>query len=226
MRSVLRAIVPQRIRHSRAAAGLRRALSRRGLAHDWFYSEEYFARTVERPAVESAGPIAESIVADLAPQSVVDVGCGTGALLETLRARGCDIFGYEYSKVALEYCRKRNLPVAKFDIEKDALVDPRTYDVAVSMEVAEHLPESAADRYLDLLVRLAPVVVFTAAPPGQGGNDHVNEQPRAYWVAKFAQRGFRIDDDASRRWRERWQAGGRVRDWYYRNLMVFRSAGR
>lgn len=226
IRSVLRTVVPRGVRQSRAVAGFRSFLSRRGIAHDWFYSPEYFARTVEAPAAESAGTIAESIVTDLAPRTVVDIGCGTGALLEVLRERGCEVFGYEYSKAALEYCRRRNLAVAKFDLEKDTLTDTRTFDVAVSIEVAEHLPASVADRYVDLLTRLGRAVVFTAAPPGQGGNDHVNEQPPAYWIAKFQARGFRLDEPLTARWRERWAAHGRVRDWYHRNLMIFRAETR
>jgi SAM-dependent methyltransferase len=226
MRSVLRSVVPKRVRESRAVAGVRGFLSRRGLAHDWIYDATYYARRVEAPALESAGPIADSIVGELRPRSVVDVGCGTGALLEALRERGCEVFGFEYSKAALAYCRERKLAVAKFDLEKDAWSDERTFDVAVSMEVAEHLPAAAADRYLDLLVRLADTIVFTAAPPGQGGTDHINEQLPEYWLGKFAQRGFGLDEMRSRRWRETWEAGGKVRDWYYRNLMIFRSEQR
>ena len=58
--------------------------------------------------------------------------------------RGCDVFGFEYSKAALEYCRERKLAVAKFDPEKDVFSDVRTFDVAAGMEVAEHLPATVA----------------------------------------------------------------------------------
>lgn len=189
--------------------------------HDLIYNAEYYAKTVEGPAVESAGEIAASIVADLRPASVIDVGCGTGALLEVLRSRGCSVFGLEYSTKALEYCRARNLDVERFDLEGDTLNLERTFDVAVSMEVAEHLPAAVADRYVDLLCSVARAVVFTAAPPGQGGNDHVNEQPPAYWIERFAARGFRLDRAASDAWRGRWEQSGTVRSWYYQNLMVF-----
>ncbi|HEU4929160.1 MAG TPA: hypothetical protein VFU38_04970, partial [Candidatus Krumholzibacteria bacterium] len=124
----------------------------------------------------------------------------------------------------MAYCRKRNLPVAKFDVEKDRVSVAPRFDVAVSMEVAEHLPAPAADRYVDMLTRLAPVVVFTAATPGQGGNDHVNEQPHEYWIEKFASRGLVLDRDTANRWSGEWERGGRVRDWYHRNLMVFRAS--
>jgi len=224
MRNLLRQMVPATLRRSRAASAVRNELSRRGWAHDWFYSAEYFAHTVETAAVESSPDIAQAIVADFAPRSVVDVGCGTGALLDAMRAHGCDVFGYEYSKAAIEYCRKRNLPVERFDVEKDQVAGARRCDVVVSMEVAEHLPAAVAERYVAMLAGLAPVVVFTAAIPGQGGNDHVNEQPHEYWIEKFSAHGFVLDRDTTQRWRADWQRGGRVRDWYYRNLMVFRAS--
>jgi hypothetical protein len=107
-------------------------------------------------------------------------------------------------------------------LERDVFNDNRTFDVVVSIEVAEHLPGIVADRYVDLLTRLSRVVVFTAAPPGQGGADHVNDQPPSYWVTKFQQRGFEHAEELSHRWRESWKAAGDVESWYYKNLMVFR----
>ena len=64
------------------------------------------------------------------------------------------------------------------------------FDLVVCIEVAEHLDKAAAAPLVRTLTRTAPVVLFSAAPPGQGGHGHVNEQPRAYWHALFAQHGF------------------------------------
>ena len=74
----------------------------------------------------------------------------------------------------------------------------------------------------DLLTRLAPVILFTAASPGQGGTDHVNEQPPSYWMAKFRERGFEHERDQSQRWSDTWKAAADVESWYYENLMIFR----
>lgn len=112
----------------------------------------------------------------------------------------------EYAEAALKFCRERRLDVAKFDLERNDFEHSRSFDVAVSMEVAEHLPESVADRYLDLLTRLSPVIVFTAATPGQGGTDHVNEQPHSYWIEKYRDRGFEHLTETSLRWRDAWRA--------------------
>jgi hypothetical protein len=52
----------------------------------------------------------------------------------------------------------------------------RTFDLALSLELAEHLPPECAGVLVDSLARLAPAVVFSAAVPFQGGVGHVNER--------------------------------------------------
>jgi cyclopropane fatty-acyl-phospholipid synthase-like methyltransferase len=192
------------------------------LAHDMIYDSEYYANIIEGPAIRSAKTISNSIFASFAPTRVVDVGCGTGALLEALRGRGCKVFGLEYSVAALKYCGERGLEVAKFDLEKDVIKQNWHFDVAISMEVAEHLPKIMADRYVGILTALAPIIVFTAAPPGQEGTDHVNLQPKEYWIQKFLQRGFEHAEALSLHTANKWKGAGDVEFWYYDNLMIFR----
>jgi len=220
IKKMYRTLLPVSVRNSPIAAKLKAPLLYL-LGHNWIYDSDYYESTVEGPAVRSVGRIANSILNDFKATCIIDVGCGTGALLEALRDRGCEVFGLEYSEAALKYCRSRRLSVAKFDLEREVFNDNRTFDVAVSMEVAEHLPERVADRYVDLLTRLSQVIVFTAAPPGQGGTDHVNEQPPSYWISKFQQRGFKHVEELSQRWRENWEAAGDVTRMYYQNLMIF-----
>lgn len=220
IKKMYRALVPAPVKKSRLAAWIKTQL----VPHDWMYDASYYATDVEPPARRSAGTIADTIMEDLRVRSVVDVGCGTGALLEALRDRGCEVWGLEGSEVALEYCRARRLRVTKFDLERDTLTDHPTYDAAVSMEVGEHLPQGAADRLVQCLTRLSDVVIFTAAPPGQAGLSHVNMQPPSYWIAKFRKRGYEHAAEMSDRWRERWKAAGDVELCYHRNLMILRRA--
>jgi cyclopropane fatty-acyl-phospholipid synthase-like methyltransferase len=160
----------------------------------------------------------------LHPKRVVEVGCGTGALLRELHTQGCTVLGLEYAAAAIAVCHDRGLHVIRFDLEHETFTNLNKFDVAVSMEVAEHLPERVADRYIALLVSLADFVVFTAAHPGQGGRDHVNEQPPAYWIEKYKARGCALETETSNRWRKDWIASGQVRDWYTANLIVFRRS--
>jgi 2-polyprenyl-3-methyl-5-hydroxy-6-metoxy-1,4-benzoquinol methylase len=68
------------------------------------------------------------------------------------------------------------------------------FDLVISLEVAEHLPKTAADVFVDSVVRHGDVILFSAAIPFQGGNGHVNEQWPGYWAEKFALRGFKTLD--------------------------------
>lgn len=222
IKSVYRKVVPASVRNSPFIDRLKRRLVSL-LPYDLIYDLDYYADFVEGPAVHSAGPISGSILTDFKPKRVVDVGCGTGALLEALRGKGCEVFGLEYSEAALECCRARHLNVAKFNLARDYFQDESTFDVAVSMEVAEHLPKGIADRYVDLLTHLSQVVVFTAAPPGQRGLDHINLRPYSYWISKFRQRCFEQNEELSQRWRDGWKATGEVETWYYQNLMIFQE---
>ena len=63
------------------------------------------------------------------------------------------------------------------------------------LEVAEHIPPECADIFVESLTwGLAPVIMFSAAVPGQGGTLHLNEQWPAYWASKFAQHGYVLID--------------------------------
>lgn len=71
------------------------------------------------------------------------------------------------------------------------------FDLALCIEVAEHLPPDRADYLVDLLTSSADTVFFSAAHPGQGGTLHLNEQPREWWLEKFRARGFDLHPQAA-----------------------------
>lgn len=189
--------------------------------HEEIYDADYFNEIDSDPQHQlGMDKIAETIMKDLEPQSVIDVGCGTGALLKRLQNRGVRGVGLEYSESALTHCRAQNLTVEKYDLENSQANTHKDYDVVISIEVAEHLPERVADRYVDLLTSAGRLIIFTAAHPGQGGHDHVNEQPKDYWIEKFTQRGFWYDTDLTLRWQQEWSKTD-MAYWYHHNLMIF-----
>jgi hypothetical protein len=98
----------------------------------------------------------------------------------------------------------------------------RRFDLAQSLEVAEHLPESAARPAVEQLCGLSDVVLFSAARPGQGGEMHVNEQEPEYWAALFGQNGFAMFD-----WlRPALARDRRVEPWYrYNSFLYANEAG-
>lgn len=188
--------------------------------HNDLYDAVYYERQHQRMA-QPGREMANWLVANFKPASVVDVGCGSGAVLAGLREAGVAAIGLEYSDAALEMCTRHGLRVHKFDLESDGQVGIEPAALVVSTEVAEHLPEHCADRYVDLCCKLSrSVVVMTAAIPGQGGTDHVNEQPNEYWIEKFQSRGWRFDSEKTRQCRRDWE-NARVDAARSRNVLIF-----
>jgi SAM-dependent methyltransferase len=156
-------------------------------------------------------------------QSAIDLGCGTGHLVAALRAEGIAADGYEYvEKPRLIAKRELDLTLNPFDLTHPPSL-PRV-DLATSIEVAEHIPPFLGDTLVGLLASHAPLIVFTAATPGQGGTGHINEQPREYWIDRFVSHGCDYAKVATEQIAE--QARQRVKGspWIARNLMIFQRS--
>jgi len=139
----------------------------------------------------AAGRVVSILAPALIPCSVLDVGCANGTWLKSWQDHGiADIQGVDGDYVdreALEIPMDRftstNLN-APFDLD-------RKFDLVQSLEVGEHIAPAAADDFVDSIVRhAARFVIFSAAPPGQGGEHHINEQTYDFWRSKFSERGF------------------------------------
>lgn len=74
------------------------------------------------------------------------------------------------------------------------IVLPQKFDMAMSLEVAEHLDEKYSDQFIENITNASDVILFSAAIPGQYGVHHVNEQCVSYWIEKFANKGFQPFD--------------------------------
>ncbi len=189
-------------------------------AHDHVYDAAYYENYTDQMH-QSAVVIADTIVETFQPRSVIDIGCGFGEVLNQFALRGVDAKGADLSTAALEKCKSRGLTVRRLDLENPVDIPDWRADVVISTEVAEHLPERFADHYVSVLCALsARAVVMTGAPPGQGGTDHVNEQPYSYWIGKFEQVGMTYSSDITEYLRFEWSK--RDVEWTRaRNVMVF-----
>ena len=114
---------------------------------------------------------------------------------------------------------KLEIPQDKFiqhDLEKPFRRD-RQFDLVLCLETAEHISGRNAGVFVDSLVRLGPIVLFTAAIPFSPGVNHVNEQWPDYWVKLFRDRDYVVVDCIRRKI---WQ-NDRVEWWYRQNLLLF-----
>jgi hypothetical protein len=168
-------------------------------------------------SLSSAGEIVPLLAPLVQPRSVCDVGCGVGTWLKVWMQHGvADVIGIDGDHVPRDLLQ---IPEACFLAR--ALDQPfqltRRFDLVQSIEVAEHLPTARAAGFVADLVRLAPVVLFSAAIPGQGGTGHVNERWQDYWSELFRPFGY-VGIDALR-WRI-WENDA-VDYWYRQNLLIY-----
>jgi SAM-dependent methyltransferase len=183
------------------------------------YDEAFFRSTTDG-ARQSARHVVPVVLGLVAPQSVIDFGCGLGAWLFVFRELGVtDVLGVDGAYVDRS---RLEIPQSRFqphDLRRRLPLD-RRFDLAISLEVAEHLPPEAAARFVSTLCDASDVVMFSAAVPTQGGKGHLNEQWPEYWEALFKVRGYRqfdclrafLWDDPDVVW------------WYAQNTFIYATA--
>jgi GT2 family glycosyltransferase len=163
----------------------------------------YFAHSCGRPYQRDEhwlrffGAIAKKIVSELQPQSVMDVGCAMGFLVEALREREVEAFGVDISEFAIGEI----IPEIKPFCWVASAIDPfpRNYDLMVCIEVLEHLKLEEAERAVSNLCKYSNQVLFSSTPSDFKEATHFNVQPPYYWSEHFSRHGFYhdLDFDAS-----------------------------
>jgi len=118
------------------------------------------------------------------PQSMLDVGSGTGAMVNTAEKLGVDVNGIDILP------RPNHPKLLQLDLDRPVTLR-HSYELVTSIETAEHIRPESADILIGTITRHATErIVFTAAMPGQMGHGHVNCQHATYWREKFYQRGW------------------------------------
>jgi SAM-dependent methyltransferase len=170
-------------------------------------------------SLESARVIAPIVTALLNPKSVIDFGCGHGAWLKAFKEngiraiQGVDGPWVDRSRLLIDSTFFRSLDLCH---ARDLYGQ---WDLAICLEVAEHLPKNTSEPLVQILSSVAQAVLFSAAVPGQSGRGHINEQWPAYWRQLFERRGFRRLDPIRR---HVWQ-DSRVDWWYRQNIFLYIS---
>ncbi|NJK65593.1 MAG: class I SAM-dependent methyltransferase [Microcoleus sp. CSU_2_2] len=180
------------------------------------YTEKFYNH-LQKTSQESAKEIIPIVWEFVQPQRVIDVGCGTGTWLSAFKEFGvAEILGVDGDWVDIKMLE---IPAENFlalDLTKPLAID-KQFDLVVSLEVAEHLPPECAKIFVGSLVKLGPVILFSAAVPCQGGTNHINEQWPDYWAKLFQEQGYvTIDCLRSKIWQN-----DRVKWYYAQNIFIF-----
>ncbi|HXU70228.1 MAG TPA: glycosyltransferase [Polyangia bacterium] len=143
------------------------------------------------------GGVADRIIGDIAPKTVLDAGCALGLLVESLRDRNVEAFGIDISEYAIRNVRPDIAPYCWNGSITDPL--PRRYDLIVTIEVLEHLPRPSAEAAVANLCRFTDDILFSSSPVDYRETTHFNVQPPEYWAELFLRQGFvrDVDCDAS-----------------------------
>jgi SAM-dependent methyltransferase len=182
------------------------------------YGPKFFAKN-RTNSVRSAEVILPYLFSEIyRPGSICDIGCGAGGFLSVAKQLGVpDVLGIDGPYVAPE-----DRLIDEFLAVDLATALPkldREFDLAICLEVGEHLKADRAELLIGALTDLAAVVLFSAAIPGQGGDHHINEQKPSYWIKFFEARDYLAFDCL--RWRF-WD-DPKVAWWYSQNMFLFAS---
>jgi SAM-dependent methyltransferase len=180
------------------------------------YDQRFFAwvnHTAKRAASELLPIVRDGVRAS----SVLDVGCGQGAWLSAWQELGVhDCVGIDGSYVRVDALLIPRQQFVGVDLATSWSLG-RRFDLVQSLEVAEHLPTTSAEWFVDRICAHGDVVLFSAAQPGQGGENHINERKPSYWAGLFAERGYSAFDFVRPRVRENKE----IAPWYRLNIVLY-----
>lgn len=161
------------------------------LGPESIYSENYYSKRIKDPYRNETNHIGEILRKEFEPESVIDFGCAIGTYLEPFYEKDIDINGIDANKNAFKHAVVPKKFLEHYDL-REKYETKEKFDLVLSIEVAEHIPEKYAKTLVESLCDASKKhIVLTAAPPGQGGTHHVNEKPREYWIDIFEEKGFK-----------------------------------
>ena len=142
------------------------------------YNQEFMALTEEH--IFSAKQILNLLFQYYRPMNIIDIGCGSGSWLKAAGDMGVEsLTGVDGPWLKNEMLLSEDIKLITHDLEIP-FPPLGNYDLAISLEVAEHLSERRAESFIEDLCKVSKVVLFSAAIPFQGGDNHINEQWQSY----------------------------------------------
>lgn len=183
--------------------------------------DDVFYQYINSGSAASARQLLPELIAVLPEpvHTVLDVGCGAGAWLSIWKTLGASVTGLDGGYIDKDQLLIDENEFIAADL-KSGFSLGKQYSLVQSLEVAEHLPQESAATLVASLCAHSNLVLFSAATPGQGGENHINEQPHAYWRDLFKAHGFAMYDPVRAAVRDNRE----VMPWYRYNTFLYVSS--
>ena len=176
-----------------------------------------FYKSIDDGSISSAERIIPVLLKLFRPKSVIDVGCGMGSWLNVAKKNGIKkVVGIDgdYIDKSLLHINENEFIVK--DLRKEIVIN-ESFDLALCLEVGEHIPKKDAHILVKSLSNLSSIILFSAALPGQGGNNHINEQWPEFWESLFLKFNFlKIDIIRKEIYKD-----DKIEWWYRQNVVLF-----
>lgn len=180
------------------------------------YSKDFYLE-LAKTSDTSAKVLVPILIEKFQPLSVVDFGCGSGSFPRAFIANGIiDILGIEGDWV-LQFESIKDERWLKVHNLTSPIFLQKKFDLAICLEVAEHLPPEYSRLLITSLVDASDRIAFSAAIPGQSGTEHINLQFPDYWGKLFEEHEYFLEWDPRN---EIWNTKG-LAPWYKQNLLIF-----
>jgi SAM-dependent methyltransferase len=181
------------------------------------YDDSFYHGQVDG-SYRSASLYAKHLLKIIEVNSVADVGCGRGTWLRAFGENGATrLVGFDGSWNSQDKMVDQSIEFIPADLNRPLLAPIGRFDLAISLEVAEHLHPDSSGVFVQNLTGLSDVIMFSAAYTKQGGHDHINERPHTYWAKLFMDAGYLPYD----LFRSAFWGNREVEFWYQQNTFLY-----
>jgi hypothetical protein len=185
-----------------------------GKDKEMIYDTEYFKKIDEEETLQAKRLY--DILNDMyAPWSVIDWGCATGLYLLPFVKTSYTV-GIEIADAAIALAPPL-LRIEKKDMTKET--ETTKCALAMCLEVIEHIDEQYEDIVIENITKSSDRLIISIAAEWQTGEGHVNSKPKEYWIRKFYDHGFIVNELDTTRIKEHMLNGYHL-GWLTNNVMV------